>query len=172
MGVFLLLNFGLYIVWPSVQGMRFLFPLLPFLMVFFVAGLSTSWTKGVQLWLNRQTWIPVGLSHAKLAIGLAAALVLIQGMMTSVFYSKLDTNQAFSKDMQGVYDFVNNHVPIDRRISFHKPRLMRYVTGVETFKIATEYGKNTQGTDEAVSGGIGLNEAIQKLRENQIDYWL
>ena len=172
MGVFVLLNFGLYIVWPSVQGMRFLFPLLPFLMVFFVAGLSASWTKGVQTWLNRQTWIPVGLSHAKLGVGLAAALVLIQGMMTSVFYTKLDTNQAFSKDMQGVYDFVNNHVPIDRRISFHKPRLMRYVTGVETFKIATEYGKNTQGTDEAVSGGMGLNEAIQKLRENQIDYWV
>jgi hypothetical protein len=105
-------------------------------------------------------------------VGLAAAVVLIQGIMTTVFYTKLDTNQAFSKDMQGVYDFVNRHVPIDRRISFHKPRLMRYVTGVETYKIATDYGKNTQGTDEAISASMELNEAIQKLRENQIDYWV
>ena len=172
MGVFVLLNFGLYIVWPSVQGMRFLFPLLPFLMVFFVGGLGTSWTRVGLPWLNRQSWIPEGMKSVKFVVGLAAAVVLVQGTMTSVFYTRLDTNQAFSKDIQGVYDFVDGQVPIDGRISFHKPRLMRYVTGVETYKIATDYGKETVGMDESVSGGLGLNAAIKKLRANQIDYWV
>jgi hypothetical protein len=172
MGVFVLLNFGLYIVWPSVQGMRFLFPLLPFLMVFFVGGLGASWTRVGHPWLNRQSWIPEGMKSVKFVVGLAAAVVLVQGSMTSVFYTMLDTNQAFSKDIQGVYDFVDGQVPIDGRISFHKPRLMRYVTGVETYKIATDYGKETVGMDESVSGGLGLNAAIKKLRANQIDYWV
>lgn len=170
-GVFVLLNFGLYIIWPSVQGMRFLFPLLPFLMVFFVAGLGSTWTNHGFPWLIRQNWIPRIFRNTQFAVGLVVGVVLFQGIMTSVFYTILDTNQAFSKDMQGVYDFVQSKVPIDRRISFHKPRLMRYVTGVETYKIATDYGKNTQG-DEMVSASRGLNEAIQKLRENQIDYWV
>jgi hypothetical protein len=172
MGVFVLLNFGLYIVWPSVQGMRFLFPLLPFLMVFFVGGLGASWTRAGLPWLNRQSWIPEGMKSVKFVVGLAAAVVLVQGTMTSVFYTMLDTNQAFSKDIQGVYDFVDGQVPIDGRISFHKPRLMRYVTGVETYKIATDYGKETVGMDESVSGGLGLNAAIKKLRANQMDYWV
>jgi hypothetical protein len=49
---------------------------------------------------------------------------------------------------------------------------MRYVTGVETYKIATDYGKETVGMDESVLGGLGLNAAIKKLRANQIDYWV
>ncbi len=172
MGVFVLLNFGLYIVWPSVQGMRFLFPLLPFLIVFFVAGLGASWTSVGLPWLNRQTWIPAVFRNTKFVVRLAAAVVLLQGIMTSVFYRILDTNQAFSKEMRGVYDFVDNQVEIDNRISFHKPRLMRYVTGVETYKVATDYGKETVGIDEPVSGGIDQDQAIKKLQANQIDYWV
>jgi hypothetical protein len=172
MGVFVLLNFGLYIVWPSVQGMRFLFPLLPFLIVFFVAGLGASWTRVGLPWLNRQTWIPAVFRDTKFVVRLAAAVVLLQGIMTSVFYRILDTNQAFSKEMRGVYDFVDNQVEIDNRISFHKPRLMRYVTGVETYKVATDYGKETVGIDEPVSGGIDQDQAIKKLQANQIDYWV
>jgi hypothetical protein len=105
-------------------------------------------------------------------VRLAAAVVLLQGIMTSVFYTILDTNQAFSKEMRGVYDFVDNQVEIDNRISFHKPRLMRYVTGVETYKVATDYGKETVGIDEPVSGGIDQDQAIKKLQANQIDYWV
>ena len=172
MGVFVLLNFGLYIVWPSVQGMRFLFPLLPFLIVFFVAGLGASWTRVGLPWLNRKTWIPAVFRNTKFVVRLAAAVVLLQGIMTSVFYRILDTNQAFSKEMRGVYDFVDNQVEIDNRISFHKPRLMRYVTGVETYKVATDYGKETVGIDEPVSGGIDQDQAIKKLQANQIDYWV
>lgn len=175
MGVFVLLNFGLYIIWPSVQGMRFLFPLLPFLMVFFVSGLSLAWKGGVLPWLGDKNWIPRPLKSTKVIVKLAAALVLVQGIMTSVFYAKLDTNQAFSKDMGGVYDFVDNQVEVDGRISFHKPRLMRFVQGVETYKIATDYGKESIRMDEPLKKGvvvITLREAIKKLQANHIDYWI
>jgi hypothetical protein len=49
---------------------------------------------------------------------------------------------------------------------------MRYVTGVETYKVATDYGKETVGIDEPVSGGIDQDQAIKKLQANQIDYWV
>ncbi|MFM7639640.1 MAG: hypothetical protein ACKO67_07940, partial [Bacteroidota bacterium] len=116
-----------------------------------------------------------------------AGFVLIQGMMTSIFYSKLDTNQAFSNEMQGVYDFVSHKVSLGEKVSFHKPRLLRLVTGVETYRIASDYGKETMGKDEMnggdtnggdTNGGMidarvsGYATALAKLMGSKIDYWV
>lgn len=187
MGVFVLLNVGLYVVWPSVQGMRFLFPLLPLLMVFLIAGLTEAWNLYLFKFLHRWDWLPQTLKFSRTWVMLLAGFVLIQGMMTSIFYSKLDTNQAFSSEMQGVYDFVTHKVSLGEKVSFHKPRLLRMVTGVETYRIATDYGKETVGKDEmngdakdggATNGGMsdarvsGYAMALAKLKGSKIDYWV
>lgn len=172
MAVFVLLNFGLYIVWPSVQGMRFLFPLLPLLSVFFVGGLAQTWKSKISEWTQEASWLPGLFRNSQFVVVLGASMVLVQGAMTSVFYIKRDTNEAFSKDMRGVYDFVDEALPLGSRVSFHKPRLLRFVTGVESYRIASDYGKETVGVDESVPMKLGLNSALKKLQTHQMDFWI
>ena len=159
-GVFVILNLALYIVWPSVQGMRFLFPLMPVLLIYFVYGLA--WIR--QLILKNLHDKSRGMFHkSKLIIGnsrnlvlFAALLIFIQGMATSVFYSRLDTNQAYSKSAVELYEFVSNSVNADEKVSFHKPRLLHYTTGIEAYKIGMDMDSG----------------AVRMLKEAKIDYWV
>jgi ABC-type amino acid transport substrate-binding protein len=72
--------------------------------------------------------------------------------------------------MMGVYGFVEQQVQTTKRVSFHKPRLMRYATGVEAFKTATNFGVASP-SDEA-ENQMTLEQAMQKLKSNRIDYWI
>lgn len=38
--IYILLTYALFVLWPHKQGLRFLFPVLPFYILFFVSGLS------------------------------------------------------------------------------------------------------------------------------------
>lgn len=169
--VFVFLNFMLYLVWPSVQGMRFLFPLLPFLMIFFVEGLSWVWVRFIQPHkILNNSWLLIFRS-VKVWVGIGAGFVLVQGIMTSGFYRMRDTNQAFSKSMVGVYDFVEKVATEDTKISFHKPRLLHYTTGVQAYKIATNPSFVNQ-SDASGLDGLDLDKALAKLKSHQIHYWI
>jgi len=170
MVVFVGLNFVLYVVWPSVQGMRFLFPLLPFIMVFLVRGLAHAWQVVILPQFDRVKFLPQRIKSAQFWVIAGAGFMLLQGAMTSVFYLGLDTNLAYSKEMMGVYGFVEQQVQTTKRVSFHKPRLMRYATGVEAFKIATNFGVASP-SDEA-ENQMTLEQAMHKLKSNRIDYWI
>jgi hypothetical protein len=161
----------LYLVWPSVQGMRFLFPLLPFLMIFFVEGLSWVWVRFIQPHkILNNSWLLIFRS-VKVWVGIGAGFVLVQGIMTSGFYRMRDTNQAFSKSMVGVYDFVEKVATEDTKISFHKPRLLHYTTGVQAYKIATNPSFVNQ-SDASGFNGLDLDKALAKLKSHQIHYWI
>lgn len=175
--VFVGLNFVLYVVWPSVQGMRFLFPLLPFIMIFLVRGLASVWQTVLLPQLQKIKWMPNGLLVASFWVKTGAGFVLLQGVMTSMFYLALDTNLAYSKEMMGVYAFVEKEVKATERVSFHKPRLLRYATGVESFKIATNYGVSSPLDEVAEKSALSksalsLIDALESLRVNHINYWI
>jgi len=61
--VYVLLGYTLFIVWPEWQGIRFIFPLLPFLIYFALRGMiatSFALTEKFQragLWLTRGFWL-------------------------------------------------------------------------------------------------------------------
>ena len=170
MVVFVGLNFVLYVVWPSVQGMRFLFPLLPFIMVFLVRGLAHAWQAVILPQFDKVKFLPQRIKSAQFWVIAGAGFMLLQGAMTSVFYLGLDTNLAYSKEMMGVYGFVEQQVQTTKRVSFHKPRLMRYATGVEAFKTVTNFGVDSP-SDEA-ENQMTLEQAMHKLKSNRIDYWI
>ena len=154
--VFLLLNLALYVVWPSVQGMRFLFPLLPLLIIFFVQGLDGLWRKLLPMITAVWTKMPARIAMVKNWVWGIALVILLQGMMTSVFYVKLDTNQAYSKSAIELYDFVLKSVNPEEKVSFFKPRLMHYVTGAKVYRIAED----------------GKGDVVERLKEKGIEYWV
>jgi len=98
-------------------------------------------------------------------------VVLDQGIATAVHYVHEDTNQAFSKEIKEVYGFVESSVEPSARISFHKPRLMRYVTGAEVFKVATDIA-NISSDEPQNSKRFQLESAKKQLKAKRINYWI
>ena len=162
-------NLALFCAWPSLQGVRLLFVIFPMLAVLIVVGLMELWRmkgpsfhRGLKFGFLRKS--------SSWAIGLSAIL-LIQGVATSVHYVFEDTNQAFSKEVNEVYSFVESSVKPNERISFHKPRLMRYVTGAEVFKVATDIPLH-ESDEVGENKRFDLESAINQLKAKQIDYWI
>ena len=161
-------NLALFCAWPSLQGVRLLFVIFPMLAVLVVVGLMELWqiakpvleVRSVARALKKSSTWAIALS----------AIVLIQGLATAVHYLVTDTNDAFSKEITEVYSFVESSVKPNERISFQKPRLMRYVTGAEVFKVAQDYPVNW--SDELPLNTYNINDAQIRLENKHINYWI
>ena len=161
-------NLALFCAWPSLQGVRLLFVIFPMLAVLVVVGLMELWqiakpvleVRSVARALKKSSTWAIALS----------AIVLIQGLATAVHYLVTDTNEAFSEEVAEVYSFVDSSVKPNERISFQKPRLMRYVTGAEVFKVAQDYPVNW--SDELPLNTYNINDAQIRLENKHINYWI
>ncbi len=161
--VFVLLNLVLVVCWPNIQGMRLLFPILPVICVSFVFGMQGFWFWFSRFKKDGKRWRLIPRIHQirQIAIGIIPVLILIQGIATSFFYFKRDTNEAFSSSATELYRFVYSHIPANKRISFHKPRLLHWTTDASVFRI---------NTDSITQQNTQL--ALSNLKNNKIDYWI
>ncbi len=98
--------------WISFQGMRLIFPILPFVVVYVVLGIQ-------YLFEQRSNLILAGLS----------LFCLAQTTITCYYYSTKDTNEVATAEMQTVYTFIQQELPPDAIIQFQKPRTLRLFTG-------------------------------------------
>lgn len=105
---------GIYLIWVSFQGMRFLFPILPFLLLFFWEGIQAVFPSP-----NKQ----------KIILLLLLGSSLSQSLFTSYYYWHKDTNEAYSQELQELYQFIQQTTPKNAIIVFHKPRALRLFTG-------------------------------------------
>ena len=161
-------NLALFCAWPSLQGVRLLFVIFPMLAVLVVVGLMELWQIAKPV-LEVRSMARALKKSSTWAIALSA-IVLIQGLATAVHYLVTDTNEAFSEEVAEVYSFVESSVKPNERISFQKPRLMRYVTGAEVFKVAQDYPVNW--SDELPLNTYNINDAQIRLENKHINYWI
>ena len=161
-------NLALFCAWPSLQGVRLLFVIFPMLAVLVVVGLMELWQIAKPV-LEVRFLARALKKSSNWAIALSA-IVLIQGLATAVHYLVTDTNEAFSEEVAEVYSFVESSVKPNERISFQKPRLMRYVTGAEVFKVAQDYPVNW--SDELPLNTYNINDAQIRLENKHINYWI
>lgn len=101
------------LIWVSFQGMRFLFPVLPFLIYFLLEGI-----KGLPIAPKFQKYIIIGLLLSSLS----------QSLLTSYHYWQKDTNEAYSIELQQIYQYIKNNTPKEAIIVFYKPRALRLFT--------------------------------------------
>ena len=161
-------NLALFCAWPSLQGVRLLFVIFPMLAVLVVVGLMELWQIAKPVLEVRS--VARALKKSSNWVIALSAIVLIQGFATAVHYLVTDTNEAFSEEVAEVYSFVESSVKPNERISFQKPRLMRYVTGAEVFKVAQDYPVNW--SDELPLNTYNINDAQIRLENKHINYWI
>lgn len=169
--IFVFLNIALVFLWPIPQGMRLFFPVLPLLMLMFVLGLRSF----ISLLIDRGR-VPFCKSRFfeffRIFIQASVCLLfLIQGVATALFYLRRDTNQAFSKSTVALYDFVDNHIERNARISFKKSRLMHFATGSNVVRLCSEYGDSPQ----LINGEVRpkpLDTCLKILKSKSVKYWV
>ncbi len=121
-----ILTMGVNIVWPATQGLRFLLPIFPFYLFFFLVGME--WViramDGIDQWV---------------VFAAAAGCVLLVAFFFSRQTLKLDlanfrdhretTSGPYSPASGEMFDYVKSNTDPSAVIVFFKPRAMRLVAG-------------------------------------------
>ena len=126
--VYIFFTFALYVIWPvSDQGLRFLFPILPFYLYFVFIGLEVfvrSFCKPKEK-LFVQTFVVL------LFIFIAAYFVksTVAQAANNIRNQRANEQGAFSKAADDVFSFIRENTGSDDILIFRKPRVMRLRTG-------------------------------------------
>ena len=163
------------ITWPSWQGPRFIFPLLPIFIYFAFQGMKFVISK-----LPAPS-IQIGQSIVYGFWSLVATIFLVNSTLNA--YANLQAGRAingpydpFSKE---VYQYIKDETPEDSVVVFFKPRAMRLMTDRDSFLstdcesilegdylvLSTKVGENLQIPPERIdSCNVPLNQVLKNNR--------
>lgn len=130
--LYVLLTFLLYIFWPVQQGLRFLFPILPFYCSFLLTGLETlnGDANITQSKLRKSvTVLPV-----LLIISVFAVRSIIGAYNNSIHNREMLTGP-FAKSSRSMFEFIEHNTEPKSVVVFFKPRAMRMITGRQSVMI-------------------------------------
>jgi hypothetical protein len=163
------------ITWPSWQGPRFVFPLLPLFFYFTFQGMKyalgklpreyahTGYQAFTGFWL-----LVIGIFFLQSAAGVYANL-----------QNERSINGPFDPLSRQVYDYIQRETPADSVIVFFKPRAMRLMTGHDSLMsmecdhilkgdylvLSRKVGENNQIPPEQIdSCNLPLNEVLRNNR--------
>ncbi|MBQ9537714.1 MAG: glycosyltransferase family 39 protein [Treponema sp.] len=122
---------ALYIIWPGPRDFRFLFPILPFMLMFACYGFDSL--KDVRL---RKCYT----FSAILAVCVFICSMLYAGT-ENIRGKRSGDYQAFSAQAQEAYEYIREGTGNDDRILFFKPRVLYLATG----RPSAEYKKDEEG---------------------------
>ncbi|HSK65595.1 MAG TPA: hypothetical protein VK888_01595, partial [Anaerolineales bacterium] len=151
---FVLWMFSL-ITWPSWQGPRFVFPLLPLFFYFSFQGMKYALSRmpGPHAKMGKQVFtgfwlLVIGIFFYQSAAGAYANL-----------QNKRSINGPFDPVSRQVYDYIQQETPADSVIVFFKPRAMRLMTGHDSL-MSMECNRILKGDYLVLSRKVGENNQI------------
>ena len=118
----LIYSFGLlavYIIWPGPQDFRFLFPILPFMILFAVYGFGELEESSIKKCYT---------AFSIFIVCTFFCCILHEGLIT-LRHKRSGDYQAFSHMAQESYAYIREHTGADERILFFKPRVLYLATG-------------------------------------------
>jgi hypothetical protein len=144
----------LLITWPSWQGARFIFPLLPIFIYFVFQGMKYATGK-----------LPArAMRYGQGAMYGFWALVTVYFLITSSVHAYVNLrngraiNGPYDSFSREVYDYIEK-TPASQVIVFFKPRAMRLMTGHDTL-MSTECDRIQKGDILVLSRKVGANQQI------------
>jgi hypothetical protein len=146
---FCLLTLGIFITWPERQGLRFIYPILPFYLIFAAHGLSdliNRFTKNrPSTSLRSAQGLPTGnwildTEHWKLNTTLFASLALLSLLITFQqagwrLFTREEINGPFDPVSAEMFAYVRKNTEPESTLIFFKPRLMKLMTDRYTILI-------------------------------------
>jgi hypothetical protein len=130
MAIFVVLTLCLYVVYPPLAGIRFLFPIFPFYLSFTLTGLQALQGDAVAE--------PSALRRALCILPVAFILVCFVVQSSSNARENLGRNRAtiegpFTESSSAMFSFIRQETDPDNTLVFYKPRVMRMMTGRKAY---------------------------------------
>jgi hypothetical protein len=130
---YMVMTFFLYVIWPPKQGLRFLFPLLPFYLSFAISGLET--------FQGGKTALEKGLR--KLVCYVPAVVVVlcfgfhaVIGAYENIRRDRVPTSPGpFMATSERLFSFISEQTEADSTVIFFKPRVMSLMTNHKSIMI-------------------------------------
>lgn len=106
------------ILWPIQQGIRLLFPVLPFLLLFILQGLVFTFGK---FKLNK--------TYLTTLLIIWLTLLSYKGIRNTIVFHEESTDAVNTAEMKHFYNFIKEDLPLKATIGFFKPTVLRLFTG-------------------------------------------
>jgi hypothetical protein len=151
--IYVALTLLLYLAWPFQEGLRYLFPLLPFLIYFAYRGMQAGalavparYHRAGQL-LTRAVWVAVLAIFALTSFRLARANLLDH---------RASDDGPFEPSSTEMFDVIKTRTAPDSVVLFLKPRAMRLMTGRDALLIdqCDQLGKGHYAVIQKKSGAV------------------
>jgi len=139
------------VVWPEWQGIRFMFPALPFFVYFALQGMKTFASR-----VGDKKEILVYTVLTLLVIGFFSVSSL--GGLENL-RNERRINGPFDAYSMELYDYIEDKTPSESVMVFFRPRVMRLMTGRDSISI-TDCDQLTRGDFIALSKKVGDNLQI------------
>jgi hypothetical protein len=130
--IYVILTFLLYILWPPVQGLRFLFPILPFYMSFVLSclGKYKGGIVGPERILRKVTCIlPV------LLVLLYFGKHSVSHAIDNLVRNRTSFSGPFVETSRIMFSYIEKNIETKSTVVFFKPRAMRMMTGRRSLMI-------------------------------------
>ena len=161
---FIIIVFLILFYWPAYQGVRFVFPVLPFISFFLVKGLEYLFVK-----------YEVKNKYKDILLVSYLSLMLIVGVRASIISYKTDTNECYTSEMKEIYTFISKNIGKEKIIAFEKPRVLRLFTDRNTiFSDVVFFDKSVASflLIKKSSSDLLLNASNHKLILETSNYYL
>jgi len=153
--IFFIVWMLLLITWPSWQGERFIFPLLPIFIYFAFQGMKYTVEKLPARYLRFGQWAVYGFWTLVAVFFLATSSI---NAYTNL-HNERAINGPYDSFSREVYDYIEKRTPADSVIVFFKPRAMRLMTGHDSL-MSTECSRVLKGDYLVLSRKVGTNQQI------------
>ncbi len=124
--VFGLLTLATVVAWPERQGLRFVFPLLPFYVSFTITGLEAAVRHSPEVDVRFRR-VVAATAVALVVLGFAATSAALAA--SSFAARRSSVSGPYLEPAQQMFAFVRQRIPPDAVVAFFKPRVLRLYTG-------------------------------------------
>jgi hypothetical protein len=152
---FCLLTLGIFITWPERQGLRFIYPILPFYLVFAAHGLNDIISRTLPKHRpstslrSAQGWVlpfdfglrpPLRTGYWKLSTAFFSTLALLSLLITFQqanwrLFTREEINGPFDPVSAEMFAYIRENTAAESTLIFFKPRLMKLMTDRYTILI-------------------------------------
>ncbi len=149
--LYAVLTFSIFILWPERQGLRFIYPILPFLLYFAFAG-GHILAERTNLIIEK---ILLGLWIGLAVISFGTSLTL-GGLLTGV---RPSINGPFDPVSSEMFKYIREQTPPDSLIVFFKPRAMHLMTNRDSIMLR-ECSRLGEGDYVVIRDNNGENDQV------------
>ena len=124
--IYATITLGLYVCYPGLQGIRYLFPIIPIYIVYIAHGISKI---AAFLRAKKAGFVSICLAFIFSLMVTQYVIADINYAIRNITADRIELEGPYSPNSIEMFDYIQNNTNSDSVIVFFRPRAMRYISG-------------------------------------------